>query len=56
MTGLKTESCAVMLTIAVIYLPLLLEDIMRIMQARRVRGPQYGRWDLAGRGRDMVYC
>jgi len=52
--GLKTESCAVMFTIAVIYLPLLLEDIMRIMQAQRVRGPQHGRWDLAGRGRDMV--
>lgn len=52
--GVKTESCAVMFTIAVIYLPLLLEDLMRIMQAQRVRGAQYGRWNLAGRGRDMI--
>ncbi|MFK7693303.1 energy-coupling factor transporter transmembrane component T family protein [Paenibacillus sp. HJGM_3] len=53
--GVKTESCAVMFMIAVIYLPLLLEDLMRIMQAQRVRGPQYGRWNLAWRGRDMIF-
>ncbi|QMV44785.1 energy-coupling factor transporter transmembrane component T family protein [Cohnella cholangitidis] len=52
--GVKSESCAVMFTVAVIYLPLLLEDLMRIMQAQRVRGAQYGRWNLAGRGRDMI--
>lgn len=51
--GVKTESCAVMFTIAIIYLPLLLEDLRRMMQSQRVRGPQYGRWNLAGRGRDM---
>jgi len=52
--GVKTESCAVMFTIAVIYLPLLMEDLMRMMQAQRIRGPRYGRWNLAWRGRDMI--
>jgi len=52
--GVKTESCAVMVNIAIIYLPLLMEDLMRIMQAQRIRGPQHGRWNLAWRGRDMI--
>lgn len=52
--GVKTESYAVMVNIAIIYLPLLLEDLMRIMQAQRMRGPQYGRWNMAWRGRDMI--
>jgi len=52
--GVKTETCAVMFAIAVIYLPLLLEDFVRIMQAQKVRGPQYGRWNLVGRGRDLI--
>lgn len=52
--GLKTESGAVMFNIAVIYLPLLLEDLMRILQAQRARGPQYGRWNWVRRGRDMI--
>ncbi|MFD2612413.1 energy-coupling factor transporter transmembrane component T family protein [Paenibacillus gansuensis] len=51
--GVRTESFVFMFTIAVIYLPLLLEDLMRIMQAQRARGPQPGRWNLLGRGKDM---
>ncbi|QWU15593.1 energy-coupling factor transport system permease protein [Paenibacillus sophorae] len=51
--GVKTESFVFMFTIAVVYLPLLLEDFMRIMQAQRARGPQPGRWNLPGRGKDM---
>lgn len=51
--GIKTESFVFMFTIAVIYLPLLLEDLMQIMQAQRARGPQLGRWNLLGRGKDM---
>lgn len=51
--GVKTESFVFMFTIAVIYLPLLLEDLMRIMQAQRARGPQPGRWNLQDRGKDL---
>lgn len=51
--GIKTESFVFMFTVAVIYLPLLLEDLTRIMQAQRARGPQIGRWNLQGRGKDM---
>ena len=52
--GVKTESFAVMFTVAVLYLPLLLEDLLRILQAQRARGLRYGRWNLLGRGRDML--
>ncbi|MGO4699322.1 energy-coupling factor transporter transmembrane protein EcfT [Paenibacillus sp. 2TAB26] len=52
--GVKTESFVFMFTIAVIYLPLLLEDLMRIMQAQNARGPQPGRWNLLARGKDML--
>jgi len=52
--GVKTESFTVMLTLAVIYFPLLWDDFMRIKQAQKLRGPQYGRWNLTGRGRDMI--
>jgi energy-coupling factor transport system permease protein len=52
--GVKTESFVFMFTIAVIYLPLLLEDLIQIMQAQRARGPQIGRWDILGRGKDML--
>lgn len=52
--GVNTESFAVMFTLAVIYLPLLLEDLIRIRQAQRVRGPQYAGWNLAGRGRALI--
>jgi energy-coupling factor transport system permease protein len=51
--GVKTESFAFMFTIAVIYLPLLLEDLMRITQAQRARGPQPGRWNVPGKVKDM---
>jgi energy-coupling factor transport system permease protein len=51
--GVKTESFVFMFTIAVIYLPLLLEDLVRIMQAQRARGPQPGKWNFPGRGKDM---
>lgn len=52
--GVKTESWVMMFTIAVIYIPLLMEDFTRIMQAQRVRGPQYSRWNVAGRGKEML--
>lgn len=52
--GVKTESFVFMFTVAIIYLPLLLEDLMRIMQAQRARGPQPGRWNLLGRSKDML--
>jgi len=52
--GVKTETYAVMLSVAVIYLPLLMEDLMRILQAQRLRGSRHGRWNLAGRGRDRL--
>lgn len=51
--GINTETFVFMFTIAVIYIPLLLEDTMRIMQAQRVRGLHDGRWNIAGRGKDM---
>ncbi|WP_274364962.1 energy-coupling factor transporter transmembrane component T family protein [Paenibacillus thermotolerans] len=52
--GVKTETFVFMFTIAVIYVPLLLEDMMRIMQAQRARGPQPGRWNILSKGKDMV--
>lgn len=52
--GVKTESCVVLFSIAVIYLPLLLEDLMRIKQAQSVRGMQYGRWNMVWRARNMI--
>jgi energy-coupling factor transport system permease protein len=52
--GVKTETFVFMFTIAVIYLPLLLEDLMRIMQAQRARGRHLGRWNLAVKVKDML--
>lgn len=52
--GINTETFVFMFTIAVIYMPLLLEDTMRIMQAQRVRGLHNGRWNIAGRGKDLL--
>ncbi len=52
-SGINTETFVFMFTVAVIYIPLLLEDTMRIMQAQRVRGLHGGRWNIAGRGKDM---
>lgn len=52
--GINTETFVFMFTVAVIYMPLLLEDTMRIMQAQRVRGLHNGRWNIARRSRDML--
>lgn len=51
--GIKTETLVFMFTAAVVCLPLLLEDAMRIMQAQRARGLHRGRWNIAGRGKDL---
>ncbi|UNK18722.1 energy-coupling factor transporter transmembrane protein EcfT [Paenibacillus sp. N3/727] len=51
--GINTETFVFMFTVAVIYMPLLLEDTMRILQAQRVRGLHDGRWNIAGRGKDV---
>lgn len=53
--GLQTETFIFMFTVAFIYIPLLLEDMMRIMQAQRVRGLHRGTWNIAGRLKDMFY-
>jgi energy-coupling factor transport system permease protein len=52
--GIKTDSFVLMFTIAIIYLPLLSGDLMQIMHAQKARGPQPGRWNLAGRVKDMI--
>lgn len=51
--GIHTETFVFMFTVAVIYIPLFLEDTMRIMQAQRIRGLHGGGWNIAGRGRDL---
>ncbi|SMF92250.1 energy-coupling factor transport system permease protein [Paenibacillus uliginis N3/975] len=51
--GINTETFVFMFSVAVIYMPLLLEDTTRILQAQRVRGLHGGRWNIAGRGKDM---
>lgn len=51
--GINTETFVFMFTVAVIYMPLLLEDAIRIMQAQRVRGLHDSRWNIARRGKDM---
>ena len=52
--GVKTESFVLMFTIAFIYLPLLLQDLIQITQAQRSRGPQASRWNIWSRGKDML--
>jgi len=51
--GINTETFVFMFTVAVIYMPLLLEDTMRIMQAQRARGLHDDRWNIARRGKNM---
>jgi len=53
--GVKTESFVLMFNVAVLYLPLLLEDLMRMMQAQKARRLQRGRRNWAVRGKDTLF-
>ena len=51
--GVNTELFVFMFTIAILYLPLLLQDLMRNMQAQKARGPQPDKWNIPARIKDL---
>lgn len=53
--GTRAEAFVFMLTIAVLYIPYLIEDARRILQAWKARGGQPAFWNVPGWGKEAMH-